>query len=160
MLSMKCQYALHALVYIAESDPNSLVNIREIAAKKNIPKKFLENILMELKMGGFIASKKGKWGGYHLNKTPEEIQILQVIRVIDGAVAMLPCVSLNFYQSCGRCEDEANCAINRVFSMVRDQTLQILSTHTLKDLVTTPAIITSTPPTPEIPTGGSDNDEH
>jgi Rrf2 family protein len=139
MLSMKCQYALHALVYIAEADPNTLVNIREIAVKKNIPKKFLENILMELKMGGFIASKKGKWGGYHLNKPAEEIQILQVIRVIDGAVAMLPCVSLNFYQSCGRCEDEANCSINRVFSMVRDQTLQILSTHTLKDLVKSPA---------------------
>lgn len=137
---MKCQYALHALVYIAEADPNSLVNIREIAVKKNIPKKFLENILMELKTGGFIASKKGKWGGYHLNKPAEEIQILQVVRLIDGAVAMLPCVSLNFYQSCGRCEDETNCSINRVFSMVRDQTLKILSTHTLKDLIKSPGL--------------------
>jgi Rrf2 family protein len=132
---MKCQYALHALVYIAEADPAALVNIREIAVRKNIPKKFLENILMELKTGGFIASKKGKWGGYHLNKPAEEIQILQVIRLIDGAVAMLPCVSLNFYHACGRCEDEANCSLNRVFSMVRDQTLKILSTHTLKDLI-------------------------
>jgi DNA-binding IscR family transcriptional regulator len=70
----------------------------------------------------------------------EDIQILQVIRLIDGAVAMLPCVSLNFYQSCGRCEDEANCAINRVFSMVRDQTLKILSTHTLKDLIKSPTV--------------------
>ena len=96
---------------------------------------------MELKMGGFIASKKGKWGGYHLNKPAEEIQILQVIRLIDGAVAMLPCVSLNFYQSCGRCEDEATCSINRVFSMVRDQTLQILSTHTLKDLIRDPNVL-------------------
>ena len=137
---MKCQYALHALVYIAEADPNSLVNIREIAVRKNIPKKFLENILMELKVGGFIASKKGKWGGYHLNKPAEEIQILQVVRLIDGAVAMLLCVSLNFYHSCGRCEDETNCSINRVFSMVRDQTLKILSTHTLKDLVKSPEV--------------------
>jgi Rrf2 family protein len=149
MLSMKCQYALHALVYIAEADPASLVNIRQIAERKNIPKKFLENILMELKNGGFIASKKGKWGGYHLNKPAEEIQILQVIRLIDGAVAMLPCVSLNFYQSCGRCEDEANCAINRVFSMVRDQTLKILSTHTLKDLITSPANRENLLPTPQ-----------
>ena len=149
---MKCQYALHAMVYIAEADPASLVNIREIAEKKNIPKKFLENILMELKNGGFIASKKGKWGGYHLNKAPEDIQILQVIRLVDGAVAMLPCVSLNFYQSCGRCEDEANCSINRVFSMVRDQTLQVLSTHTLRDLIKPEARSRGLAPQPLSPT--------
>ncbi len=134
MLSKKCQYALHALVYIAEHDPSKVVTIQEIATKKNIPRKFLEIILSELKQGGVIVSRKGKTGGYYLERKPSEINILEVIRLIDGAVAMLPCVSLNFYESCGRCEDEATCKINKVFSAVRDQTLRILSTSTLADL--------------------------
>lgn len=134
MLSKKCQYALHALVYIAEYDPTKVVTIQEIATKKNIPRKFLEIILSELKQGGVIVSRKGKTGGYYLERKPSEINILEVIRLIDGAVAMLPCVSLNFYESCGRCEDETTCKINKVFSAVRDQTLKILSTSTLADL--------------------------
>jgi Rrf2 family protein len=134
MLSKKCQYALHALVYIAEHDPTKVVTIQEIATKKNIPRKFLEIILSELKQGGVILSRKGKSGGYYLERKPAEINILEVVRLIDGAVAMLPCVSLNFYESCGRCEDESTCKINKVFSAVRDQTLKILSTSTLADL--------------------------
>jgi Rrf2 family protein len=134
MLSKKCQYALHALVYIAEHDPAKVVTIQQIATTKNIPRKFLEIILSELKQGGVIVSRKGKSGGYFLERKPSDINILEVVRLIDGAVAMLPCVSLNFYESCGRCEDEATCKINKVFSAVRDQTLKILSTATLADL--------------------------
>ena len=135
MLSKKCQYALHALVYIAEHDPSQVVTIQKIATSKNIPRKFLEIILSELKQGGIIVSRKGKAGGYFMERKPAEVNILEIVRLIDGAVAMLPCVSLNFYESCGRCDDEATCKINKVFSAVRDQTLKILSTSTLADLI-------------------------
>src|SRR5688500_18559086 len=118
MLSKKCQYALHALKYIADQPPKSLHTIQEIAALENIPKKFLEIILVELKRAGVLASRKGKKGGYYLFKKATEVSVLEVIRAIDGAVAMLPCVSLNFYQSCGRCTYEKTCGINRLFSNV------------------------------------------
>lgn len=135
MLSKKCQYALHALLYLAEHDQEDVVTIHEIADTKGIPKKFLEVILLDLKQAGILASRKGKMGGYYLRKEPQEVNILEVIRLIDGAVAMLPCVSLNFYESCGRCEDEKTCRINKVFSTVRDETLRILSGATLADLI-------------------------
>ena len=92
MLSKKCQYALHAMVYIAEQDPAEVVTIQEIAVKRNIPRKFLEIILSELKQGRLIGSRKGKTGGYFLEKKANEITILEIVRLIDGAVAMLPCV--------------------------------------------------------------------
>lgn len=135
MLSKKCQYALHALVYLAKQDKTEVSTIQEIAERKNIPKKFLEIILAELKQAGVLASRKGKMGGYYLRRNPEEVSVLEVIRLVDGAVAMLPCVSLNFYQSCGRCEDEATCSINKLFSKVRDETLKVLANNTLADLV-------------------------
>ena len=134
MLSKKCQYALHALLFLTERQETDVVTIQEIADKKNIPKKFLEIILAELKQGGILASRKGKTGGYYLRKKAEDISVLEVIRLIDGAVAMLPCVSLYFYQSCGRCDDEATCSINKLFSTVRDRTLEVLSSSSLADL--------------------------
>jgi Rrf2 family protein len=134
MLSKKCQYALHALIYIVEHENSDRLTIQEIADKKNIPKKFLEGILVDLKNAGIVGSKKGKFGGYYMMKRPENVSVLEIIRLIDGAVAMLPCVSLNFYESCGRCEDEATCRVNKLFSAVRDETLKILSGNTLADL--------------------------
>lgn len=134
MLSKKCQYALHALIYIVEHEESDRLTIQEIADKKNIPKKFLEGILVDLKNAGIVGSKKGKFGGYYMMKRPENVSVLEIIRLIDGAVAMLPCVSLNFYESCGRCDDEATCRVNKLFSAVRDETLKILSGNTLADL--------------------------
>ncbi|HEY0740018.1 MAG TPA: Rrf2 family transcriptional regulator [Chryseosolibacter sp.] len=134
MLSKKCQYALHALIYIVEHEDSDRLTIQEIADKKNIPKKFLEGILVDLKNAGIVGSKKGKFGGYYMMKRPESVSVLEIIRLIDGAVAMLPCVSLNFYESCGRCDDEATCRVNKLFSAVRDETLKILSGNTLADL--------------------------
>jgi Rrf2 family protein len=136
MLSKKCQYALHALQYLAEKPFGQQQTIEDIAVSRNIPKKFLETILCNLKAAGILASRKGKLGGYYLNRLPKQINILEVVRTIDGAVAMLPCVSLNFYESCGGCEDETTCTINAVFKQVRDETLRILSTNTLEDLIT------------------------
>jgi Rrf2 family protein len=115
--------------------PFTTFKIHEIAEHKNIPKKFLEIILSDLKNAGILASHKGRTGGYYLNRKPEMINILEVVRTIDGAVSMLPCVSLNFYQSCGRCPDESTCAVNALFSEVRDETLKILSSNTLANLV-------------------------
>ncbi len=134
MLSKKCQYALHALIHIVENENSDRLTIQEIADKKNIPKKFLEGILVDLKNAGIVGSKKGKFGGYYMMKRPENVSVLEIIRLIDGAVAMLPCVSLNFYESCGRCDDEATCRVNKLFSAVRDETLKILSGNTLADL--------------------------
>ena len=137
MLSRKCQYALHALIYLADVDEGSSVTIGEIAIEKNIPKKFLEAILLDLKNAGILGSKKGKSGGYYLIKKSNQISIIEVIRHIDGAVAMLPCVSLNFYDSCGMCDDEKTCRINHLFGQVRDATLKILTTNTIADLAIT-----------------------
>jgi Rrf2 family protein len=134
MLSKKCQYALHALLYLVEREESDRLTIQEIADKKNIPKKFLETILMDLKTAGVLGSKKGKLGGYYFKRKPADVSVLEVIRLMDGAVAMLPCVSLNFYESCGRCNDETTCSINKLFSSVRDETLKILSAHSLADL--------------------------
>jgi Rrf2 family protein len=139
MLSKKCQYALHALAFMAER-PAGKFTIHEIAEGKNIPRKFLETILSDLKNAGILASRQGKMGGYYLNREPKKVTILEVIRTIDGAVAMLPCVSLNFYESCGRCEDEATCTINSLFQKVRDETLKVLSSNTLEDLVKKPSL--------------------
>ena len=142
MLSKKCQYALHALILMTEHE-NSQLTIQQIALKKNIPKKFLEAILSDLKRAGILGSKKGKFGGYYLKRKASEVKVLEIIRLVDGAVAMLPCVSLNFYQSCGRCEDESTCMINKLFSAVRDETLKILSSNSLADLIAKPGILSA-----------------
>lgn len=134
MLSKKCQYALHALTYLADVKEDESVTIGEIADARHIPKKFLEAILLDLKNAGILGSKKGKSGGYYLIKPANKISIIEVIRHVDGAVAMLPCVSLNFYDSCGMCEDEKTCRINHLFGQVRDATLKILTTSTVADL--------------------------
>jgi len=135
MLSKKCQYALHALQYIAEQPEGTHLNISEIALNKDLPKKFLEIILADLKSAGILQSKRGKFGGYYLTRSPKEINILEVVRTIDGAVAMLPCVSLNYYSACRRCQGQASCTINAIFGKVRDETLKILSSNTLYDLI-------------------------
>jgi Rrf2 family protein len=134
MLSKKCQYALHALICIASRN-ESPTQVVEICRTKNIPRKFLEVILLELKNGGILVSKKGKGGGYSLKRPANTISVIEIIRHIDGAVAMIPCVSLHYYQSCGMCADENNCAINQLFSTVRDQTIQVLSSTLLSDLI-------------------------
>jgi Rrf2 family protein len=134
MLSKKCQYALHALKFMSQQPPDTLLKIQMIADSQRIPKKFLEVILYDLKVARILDSRTGKFGGYLMARHPSEISVLEVIRIIDGAVAMLPCVSLNFYRSCGRCKDETTCGLNSIFSSVRDETLRILSTTSISNL--------------------------
>ena len=104
MLSKKAQYALQALVYLSNKKDDGPVLISEIAREKNISVKFLEHILLELKKDGILASKKGKGGGYYLIKEPDEITLVRVLRVMDGPIALLPCVSLNYYEPCEHCD--------------------------------------------------------
>jgi len=110
--------------------------ISEIAQEKNISIKFLENILLELKNAGILGSKKGKGGGYYLMRPPKEVPLARIIRLLDGPIALLPCVSLNYYERCENCKDEAVCGLNDVMSKVRDATLKILENKTLKDILT------------------------
>ncbi|REE80392.1 BadM/Rrf2 family transcriptional regulator [Lutibacter oceani] len=133
MLSMKTKYGLKALSYLAKQEINVPVLISEISESENISKKFLESILLTLKKNGILASKKGKGGGYYLLKKPNEIKISTVIRVLEGPIAMLPCVSLNYYEKCDDCVNEENCSLNRLMVQVRDNTLKILENKTLED---------------------------
>lgn len=134
MLSKRSQYALKALGYLTEKYKGGPVLISEIARKKKIPLKFLENILLELKSMEILDSKKGKGGGYFLKKDPKNIRVADVIRRVNGPIAMLPCVSLYFYERCKNC-DEKHCALHDMMIEVRDATLNILEKRTLVDLV-------------------------
>jgi Rrf2 family protein len=135
MLSKKCKYAIHALVYLAERYQHGPVHIQEIADNQRIPKKFLEAILLELRNAKILHSKKGKGGGYYLYKAPQDVNLIDVVRLMDGAIAMLPCVSLNYYEPCEECKDEKTCGIRDTFLGVRDHTLQLLQNSTLDMIV-------------------------
>lgn len=135
MLSKKCKYAIHALVHLAKRYQEGPVHIQEIADKERIPKKFLEAILLELRKAKVLQSKKGKGGGYYLAKKPADVNLIEIIRLMDGAIAMLPCVSLNYYEACEECRDEVNCSIRSAFIGVRDETLRILAENTLEKMV-------------------------
>ncbi|MFM7855354.1 MAG: RrF2 family transcriptional regulator [Flammeovirgaceae bacterium] len=135
MLSKKCKYAIHALVYLAEKHDQGPVQIQEISDKKHIPKKFLEAILLELRHSKILQSKKGKGGGYYLYRKPEEVNLVEVIRLMDGALAMLPCVSLHYYERCEECRSEKTCGIRDSFIGVRDETLKLLTKSTLAQIM-------------------------
>jgi Rrf2 family protein len=131
MLSKKTKYGLKALSYLAKQEQNVPVLISDISESENISKKFLESILLTLKKSGILSSKKGKGGGYYLIKNPDEIKISTVIRLLEGPIAMLPCVSLNYYEKCDDCSSEERCGLNILMAEVRDSTLKILENKTL-----------------------------
>ena len=140
MLSKKTQYAFKALMYLAQKRSNEPVLIAEISQQRNIPLKFLESILLELKKHQILDSKKGKGGGYYLAKSPEKIFLADVFRLVDGPIALLPCVSLHFYKQCGEC-DEHNCGLHRIMIEVRDANLAILENKTVADISFAPAVV-------------------
>src|SRR5277367_717584 len=125
MLSKKSQYAFQALMYLSEKEKEGPVLIAEISKKKKIPLKFLENILLDLKKAGILGSKKGKGGGYFLVKNPKDVQLATVIRLLDGPISLVSCVSLYFYEKCKNC-DERGCGLHDVMAQVRDANLKIL----------------------------------
>ncbi|GAB4012214.1 Rrf2 family transcriptional regulator [Spirosoma migulaei] len=135
MISKKAKYAIKALKVLAEEFGNGPMLIATISAQENIPKKFLESILLELRNHGLLQSQKGKGGGYSLRLEPERINLAQVIRVIDGPIAPTPCVSLNFYVRCDDCEDEETCSIRPIMLRVRDANLSVYEKTTLRSLI-------------------------
>ena len=134
MLSKKTRYAIKALVVLGKIFGEAPMQISKIASEEHIPKKFLEQILLDLRNAGLLYSKKGAGGGYGLVKDPAEIFVVQVLRLTGGPVALLPCVSLNFYQKCDECSNEATCGVRDVFLEVRNATLKILSETSIADV--------------------------
>ena len=134
MLSKKTKYGLKALVHISKKEPGEKVAISDIAKAENISQKFLEAILLDLRKNGVLGSKKGKGGGYYLLKDPAEIQMAPIIRILEGPIAWLPCVSLNYYEKCDDCTSEKECSINSFMIEVRDSILDVLQNKTLKEV--------------------------
>src|SRR5258706_5460336 len=134
MLSRKSKYGLKALLVLAQESGTGPVRIAELAQRDAIPKKFLEAILLELKRHGVVQSQKGKGGGYFLRRKPAEITFGEVIRVLDGPLAAVPCVSRLAYMKCVECVDEETCGVRLPMKKVRDATADILDNTTLADV--------------------------
>src|SRR6266540_1947242 len=134
-LSVCGEYALRALLVLARDfqEDDSVVRIQEISGRQNIPKRFLEQILNDLKSAGVVESKRGVAGGYRLARPPEEISLATVIRHLEGALAPVSCVSERFYEKCS-CPDESRCAIRSVMKEVRDAVVSIMDKLTVADL--------------------------
>lgn len=135
MLSKKTKYAINALVYLSKKPAKQPILISEIAEHENIPQKFLEAILLDLKKAGILASKKGKGGGYFLLKSTNDVNMADVMRLFDGPIALLPCVTHKYYQKCDECVDEETCGIRSVFLEVRNQTVDLLKKATLAEII-------------------------
>lgn len=136
MLSKKSKYAIKALVALAKNyGQTAPLKIGQISEAESIPRKFLEAIMVELRNNGLVHSKMGANGGYYLAKHPEEIVLSHVIRLSGGPIALLPCVSLNFYERCEECAEEETCGLREVAMEVRDATIKILSKTSLTDLL-------------------------
>lgn len=135
MITMKTRYALKALCFLATTPPGEPVLIAEIAEKEGIPRKFLELILAELKQHGILQSRKGRGGGYLLAKEPQEITLALVLRVLDGPIAPVPCLSRTAYHPCAECRDEATCGVRLVLKVAHDASLAVLENTTLADML-------------------------
>ncbi len=141
MISKKAKYALKALKVLSEKyESKQPTLISDIAAQQNIPKKFLEAILLELRNNGVLHSQKGKGGGYQLRMPPEQVTIAKIVRIVDGPIAPMLCVSLHFYGKCDDCADEKTCMIRPIMERVRDANLAVYENTTLKDLMETSEI--------------------
>jgi Rrf2 family protein len=132
-LSVRGEYALRALLVLGLNYDQPVVRIQAISEQQNIPKRFLEQILNDLKSAGFVESRRGVAGGYRLARAPEEITLAEVVRHLEGALAPVSCVSLAFYEKCS-CPDESRCAIRSVMREARDAVAAIMENVTVADL--------------------------
>lgn len=137
MISQKAKYALRALSALARAEAGAPLQISDIADRQSIPKKFLEQILLDLKRNGLVASRRGKQGGYLLLKPADEITYGEVLRLIDGPIAPLPCLSLTAYRRCEDCNGETDCELRHVFARVADETRAVLFSTTIADALNT-----------------------
>jgi Rrf2 family cysteine metabolism transcriptional repressor len=132
-LSVRGEYALRALLVLSLNYGQGVVRIQTISTEQNIPKKFLEQILNDLKSMGAVESRRGAGGGYRLARPPEEITLASIVRHVEGALAPVSCVSDRFYEKC-TCPDEARCPIREVMKEVREALVNIMERVTLADL--------------------------
>jgi Rrf2 family protein len=130
-MSRKCKYGLKAMIALAREYGNGPILINDLAEQESIPKKFLEAILLGLKNRGLLHSRKGPHGGYLLGRAPEQISVGEIVRALDGPLALVSCVSQTAYAACEECVTERECAVRRLFQQVRDETSRILDGTTL-----------------------------
>lgn len=141
MLSKKTKYAINALVYLAKAEEGKPIPAKQIATDQHIPYKFLEGILLDMKHAGLVMSTQGKYGGYRLNQSTDDINMADVMRLFDGAVALLPCVTHKYYQRCEECVDEETCGIRQVFLEIRNETVNRLKSATLTDIINRESVL-------------------
>lgn len=137
MITQKMKYALKAMTVLADerAGDGAALRIEEIARRSGTPKRFLEHILLEIRNAGFIASIRGRNGGYLLIKEPSAIPLSELLRMIDGPIAPLPCLSRRAYQRCEDCADETTCRIRKVFAEVFWSYLLLIESMTLADMI-------------------------
>ncbi len=135
MLSKKTRYAIIALTKLSREYGNGAILISEIAESESIPRRFLENILLELKNLGLLGSKLGKNGGYFLLKNPKDISLADIIRYFEGTISMVYCVSEKAYQPCEFCKNESTCKLRTVFKTIRDNTFTILDQTSIAEIM-------------------------
>lgn len=135
MLSKKAKYAIKALILLAKNLNKAPLPVSKISEFEKIPKKYSEVILLDLRNAGFLFSKKGVDGGYVLSKLPEEIPLVNIVRLMDGPIARVSCASAYHYHNCEECIDEATCSIRKVYLKIREEELKILSTTYISDMI-------------------------
>jgi len=146
VISQKARYALRALLALARSDPGKTLMIAEIAAEQNIPKKFLEQILLELKAGGLVRSQRGRRGGYALSRPAGDVTFGEILRLIDGPIALLPCLSQAAYRRCEDCRSEESCELRHVFARVALASRAVLDRTSLAAALAVPGLLPSAEP--------------
>ena len=132
---MKCKYALKALIKLGKNYKKGYLHTADIATSANIPKKFLEQILLDLKHAKIVNSKQGSKGGYYLLKEPKDVSVADIYRIFDGAISLLPCVSLNFYEKCDDCLDEKLCTLKNEFIKIREGARLVMSKTTIQSFL-------------------------
>jgi Rrf2 family protein len=143
MMSKKCKYALKALIRLGQEYGSGPMLTDDIARAENIPKKFLELILLDLKHAGYVRSKQGAKGGYRLVQDPNQISLAEIYRLFDGAIALVPCVSQKFYEKCDDCPDEKACRLKKIFIDVREKTYELLTGVTIQSFLRGSQIVAS-----------------
>jgi Rrf2 family protein len=133
-MTNKSKYGLKALLVLAQETGHGPVLVADLAEREAIPRKFLETILLELKHRGVVQSRKGRGGGYFLRRKPSDVTFGEVIRVLEGPLAAVPCVSQTAYMKCAECVDEQTCGVRLAMKVVRDATARILDHTTLADV--------------------------
>lgn len=135
MMSKKCKYAIKALIQLGKHYDEGYVQSADIAKADNLPQKFLEQILLELKRSGFVNSKQGFGGGYYLKMHPKKITVADVYRLFDGAIALVPCVAFDYYEKCEDCKSEKNCVLRREFAKIKEQAREIMKKTTIQSFL-------------------------